>query len=312
MPEANESSGLISVVVPSFRDSGMVAGLLDSVESQVLPDGHSIEVIVVDDGNAKPDSSRLREATRGRGTLLVLPTNIGRSAARQLGAESSRGQYLFFVDADCRLASPDCVWAHLSALKDGEAASTGWVVGADGGFWHRYQEKVSLKRREKHLAGRGEGVGATSNLMVRRAAFSACGGFDVAFTSYGFEDTDLLLRLARFGKVAWADGARVCHLDRIRVVAVASKMRAAARQSAQLMCAKHPGYYRSSAYGRLDARLRPWLRPLAILLRPSPERLAKLCDALIERNWLPWRLGAIGVAVVSAMAYLVGSAEGDS
>jgi CDP-glycerol glycerophosphotransferase len=93
---------LISVIIPVYDVAAYLPGCLDSV----LGPGGDIEVIAVDD--ASPDGSGAlldaRAAADRRLRVIHLPVNSGAGPARNAGLGRAAGQYIWFVDADDRLA----------------------------------------------------------------------------------------------------------------------------------------------------------------------------------------------------------------
>jgi glycosyltransferase involved in cell wall biosynthesis len=88
---------LVSVVIPNYNGSGTIGKCL---EAAFRSDYKHYEVIVVDD--ASTDGSR-EIIRRFPCRLIELEKHSGASRARNAGALQSRGDVLFFTDADCLL-----------------------------------------------------------------------------------------------------------------------------------------------------------------------------------------------------------------
>ncbi len=87
-------SPLVSVVIPVHNGEKTIAACLQSVSDS---DYRHFEVIVVDDGS----TDRTADRTKAFPCQVVrLRANLGPAAARNKGAEASRGGILFFLDAD--------------------------------------------------------------------------------------------------------------------------------------------------------------------------------------------------------------------
>ncbi len=295
----------VSIVIPVFRDGDRAITLVRALRDLPRDGSEASEIIVVDDGSGDGTAEALSAAVGDITRIVPLPANVGRSMARNAGAGLASGELILFMDCDCLPASPTLLQSHLAAWDDDVAATIGHVVGDGQGFWHRYQAKSSERRRRQHAAGIPYS-GSSQNLMVRRSAFQACGGFDAAYRTYGFEDRDLQIRLAGHGEIRWADGATVRHMDRLSLAAVSRKMAEAGGQAADVFRARHPDAYRLLGYGALDAHLRPWLRlpaGLAALLAPAA---ARGVDILLDRPWLPFSLKSLMVRSITAASYLSG------
>lgn len=299
----------ISVVIPVYRDGLRARSAVAALKEQRLPAGTSLEIVVVDDGS-DDDTAALVPADGTTVRLVRLPQNRGRSIARNSGAEASTGAWVVFIDSDCVPADRDFLATHLQLLTAGAVATTGHVTGVGGGFWERYQHQASLRRERQHASG-CLGAGSSQNLAVARNVFMTAGGFDAAYHRYGFEDRDLLLRISRFGRVAWANDAMVVHTDVIRLADVVRKMREAGRHTSARFADTHADAYRVLGYASLDTGLHPWLRPVARICGPLAAPLAQACDYLIEKKLLPFTLAGASVKALSALAFMHGTALRD-
>ncbi len=214
---------------------------------------------------------------------------------------------MLFLDADCHPLAPDFLARLLTAFEDPRTvAAGGSICSVDTGFWGRYQADIQT-RRMRQSETLTPPLLTTANLMVRRDAFLQCGGFDEAFRGYGFEDRDLLLRLATIGRVISVPGAAVIHVDDLHLAAVADKMFDAGRNTAPRFRALHPAAYRALGYAPIDAALHPWLQPVARMLGPLASGLAPLIDRCLE--WLPYPVGKLLVKSVSAASFLYGTSR---
>ena len=86
---------LFSVVIPTYNRLPLLKEALDSVWRQTLT---NYEVIVVDDGST--DGTARFARSMGQSIKLLEQTNRGPGAARNLGLEHARGQYVAFLDSD--------------------------------------------------------------------------------------------------------------------------------------------------------------------------------------------------------------------
>lgn len=298
------AENIISVVMPVYRDGLRALTAARELLKQVLPDGTTLEVVVVDDGSSDDIAKLFHQCRDPRLQLLRLPINEGRSAARNAGARKAKGEIIVFIDCDCLPTRSDFLAAHVSALQDSQVASTGHVIGADAGFWSRYQQQASLRRRDQYAHG-ATYAGSSQNLAVRRSAFEKIGEFDIEFKHYGFEDRDVLLRLSEIGTVIWTARAVVRHLDKLTLTEVSRKMATAGEYSAERFAERHPAAYKTLGYSAIDARLHPWLRPVGRTLGRLALTSAPYLDRLLER--MPFPIAKIIVKTTSALAFLQGT-----
>jgi GT2 family glycosyltransferase len=137
------------------------------------------------------------------GTARVVHANGERSSyhARNAGAREAHNEWLLFMDADC-VPAPDLLDAY---FREPVAASCGVVAGeisgdpSQQGLLPRYARARNFLSQTEGLHGKAGSAGATANLLVRREAFEAAGGFAEGIRSGG--DVDLCWRLMAAG---WA------------------------------------------------------------------------------------------------------------
>lgn len=299
-----QSEPFLSVIVPAYNPGASLQGLVEAMAGQQFD--RPIELLVVDDASLPPVRLPACGPPGLALRLLRQEQRGGRAATRNAGASSARGELLLFLDVDCVPSTREFVELHVEAVRNGEVASCGSVRAAGKAFWDRYQNAAASRREEMFRSGLAC-AGSAANLLVRRDAFLAIGGFDTGYRSYGFEDRDLLARLAGVGSVAWAEGATVIHRAVIRLGDVAAKLALAGQETAPLFSARHPVMYRRLGYAAIDARLRPWLRPVGRLLGPAALALATPVERVLDRKWMPFGLARSLAKAIGAMSFLYGT-----
>jgi len=193
--ESHDSSPRISIVVPAHDNGAVLEECLAAVRVARTPD---CEIIVVDD--ASSDDTPARAASSGA-RVVSLSRNRGPAAARNEGARQSRGDILFFVDADVVVA-PDAVRRVLSTLGEpsGPTATFGSYDARPraAGTISQYR---NLLHHFVHQSGSAEastfwaGCGA-----MHRRAFEQVGGFDEQrYPKPSIEDIELGGRLREAG-----------------------------------------------------------------------------------------------------------------
>jgi succinoglycan biosynthesis protein ExoW len=95
----------ISVIIPFFQsDSGILTRALNSITSQHIPDGWSVEVIIVDDGSPRQAQDEVRELNFREPLRIkvIWQENGGVSAARNRGLDeaSPSATLIAFLDSD--------------------------------------------------------------------------------------------------------------------------------------------------------------------------------------------------------------------
>lgn len=104
----------ISIIVPVYNVEQYIAQCLNSILQQTWQDW---ECICIDDGSSDASGTILERYPALDSRFQVFhQKNSGVSAARKLGVDVSKGQYLMFVDGDDALA-PDALERLLSVMK---------------------------------------------------------------------------------------------------------------------------------------------------------------------------------------------------
>ena len=84
---------LVSVIIPSYNEQGVIGACLSSLALQSYK---SIEIILVDDGS----SDKTLEVVKKYKVKVVKQNHKGPGPARNLGASFAKGKILVFVDSD--------------------------------------------------------------------------------------------------------------------------------------------------------------------------------------------------------------------
>jgi glycosyltransferase involved in cell wall biosynthesis len=192
----------VSVVIPCFNQARYLPHAIRSAFEQSHP---PTECIVVDDGSTD-EAAAVAELLHAR---VIRQPNRGVSAARNAGLAAASGEMVVFLDADDVLL-PAALAAEAAALAArplltavvtrceamDEAGNPIPVVHHRIDPQHLYRDWLSRNF-----------VWTPGAAMFRRLALTEIGGF--AEELGGAADYALYLRLAREGRVAFAEGAAV-------------------------------------------------------------------------------------------------------
>src|SRR4051812_24837394 len=198
-PKRRGGRPAVGVVVPFRGDRAAAQRLGAALRCLDLRDDD--EVVVAD--NTAMGAAQHLAAVRVR----VVRATRERSAyhARNEGARAATAQWILFLDADCR-AEPGLLDAYFGeAIPEDVGALAGQILGEPDqrSFAARYARSRRLFDHADGLIQADEGGAAAGNLLVRRAAFDAVGGFTEGIRSGG--DIDFCRRLQAAG---WRLGFR--------------------------------------------------------------------------------------------------------
>jgi glycosyltransferase involved in cell wall biosynthesis len=188
----------VTVVIPVKDRRVMLGETLDALDAQTFTD---FEVVVVDDGSSDGSGEEAaRRVVAGRPVTVVAGGGNGAVAARIAGLREARGDVFAFTDSDC-VPSPSWLAEGMAAVDAGADVVNGRTVPV--------RDMLPL---ERSMWSGEEGLYPTCNMLYRRSAYEAVGGFDgAAADRWGFrpdrrtrgdgfgEDTLLAWRVARRG-----------------------------------------------------------------------------------------------------------------
>ena len=168
---------LVSVIIPCLNAGRSVERLVASLAPQRLPEGVSMEIVVVDNGSLDDSLDILKKLD----VQLCCEDTPGPAAARNRGVEVSRGDIIVFMDADTRAVDSSFIKAHLRALADKKVAVSG------GAITHDPEQKSILAFAENatalfnwhdRLPARSQTFQPTGNMAFRKELFDMVGPLD--------------------------------------------------------------------------------------------------------------------------------------
>ena len=180
--------GLVSVIVPAKDEEANIGAALETLVAQDYP---NIEIIVVDDRSTDGTAEVVRGVAARDGRVRLVQVKelaagwFGKPHAMHTGAREARGEWLLFVDADCRQAPHSVrVGVGFCAAEGGEMLSL-WPVLEMHGFWENAVQPVAGSvlvawfrpgwvNDPKHRAAFANG----QYILIRRSAYEAVGGHE--------------------------------------------------------------------------------------------------------------------------------------
>jgi GT2 family glycosyltransferase len=211
----------LSVIIATKDRAAYLERALSSLGKQI--GAPSYEVIVVDNGSSD-ETAQVVE--RARGSLpypisYVFEAQPNRGAARNRGIAASQGHLMLFCDDDVYVP-PGFLGAHDAAHTLSNFVVSGPIINVPG----------YAVRPKPTLANYSRAFFCTCNVSVPKVAIDSVGGFDESFHLYGWEDTELGVRLREHGmraKFAW--DAYIWHVKPPQEVTLESELRKAVEKA---------------------------------------------------------------------------------
>jgi glycosyltransferase involved in cell wall biosynthesis len=199
---------LVSVVLIFLNSERFIAEAINSVLAQTFSDW---ELVLVDDGSTDQSTAIAQEYAASHPRIHYLEhsnhENRGMSVSRNFGAHHSTAPYIAFIDSD-DVWFPNKIADQLAVLQTRPEVAL--VCGALL-YWHSWDPTSGLDDKLVLTGGiadrtlvppeailsfypLGPGAGAGLDILVRRDALQAVGGFEEQFHGM-YEDQAFLLKI---------------------------------------------------------------------------------------------------------------------
>lgn len=202
---------LVSVIIPTYNRAYCIE---QAVESVLAQDYESMEILVVDDASTDATDKVIEGIGDKRIIYLKNSCNCGAAAARNIGIDLAKGEYIAFQDSDD-------IWLEgklkkqVSMLENG---SYGMVYSCferqfpDGRIEKVPRDGIQPEAKQGNIYPYllAESYISTQTMLVRKEIIRKIQGFDEAMKSY--EDYDLAIRIAKCCQVGFIDEVLV-HLN---------------------------------------------------------------------------------------------------
>ena len=120
---------MISIIVPIYNAERYLEACLDSLLSQSEKE---LQILLVDDGSTDGSLAIAKEyAAKDTRVEVFHQSNAGQSAARNVGLQHAKGEFIAFVDADDKIAEDWCE-RHLEAIEGADYIQSGYLRVEDG------------------------------------------------------------------------------------------------------------------------------------------------------------------------------------
>lgn len=175
-----------SVIVATRDRAEFLDRALESLAKQI--GAPSFEVVIVDNGSTDATAQIVERARNHQpyDVIYVYEERPNRGAARNRGLAVASGHLIAFCDDDVYIP-PGWLAAHDAAHTSTNLVVNGPIVNVPS---YHERPKPALSHYSRAFL-------CTCNVSIPASALRAAGGFDEQFHLYGWEDTELGMRLRR-------------------------------------------------------------------------------------------------------------------
>ena len=193
-----EEDPKVSVIIPTYNRAHLLPRAVKSVLNQTY---QGFEIIVVDDGSSDNTEEVVKEVQRQdkRIRYIKLQKNKGGAAARNVGIQASKGEYIAFQDSDDEWF-PEKLEKQMKVFATAPA-KVGVVYT---GFWRIENNKkiyipsslVTQKEGNIHKELLKGNFVTTQSIAIRKECFKKVGMFDENLPR--LQDWELVIRLSKY------------------------------------------------------------------------------------------------------------------
>lgn len=200
MKKTEREKSVVSVVIPIYNGQRYIEETVRSVISQTYAD---LEVICIIDGTKDASASIIERLNDPRIRILE-QENRGATYTRNRGLSLATGEFILFLDQDDVVESDFIESAVREIVRTGSTgvAVNGYRIDAEGRIIRRIYRINKPKLTLKSLL-KGNQLCTSSQVLLKREALTAIGGFDVSADQA--DDWDMWIRHARSGKLVFLD-----------------------------------------------------------------------------------------------------------
>lgn len=271
-----------SLVVITRNQANHLRELIPTIAAQ--QSSSKFETIIVNDCSTD-DTQVLLDSLPQKEDLVIIHCgqNIGRAAARNLGADKASGKVLIFIDGDLIL-SERFVQGHINFHRSEFAAAVGRTLyRGDSGVNRYFESRGGAKVGEAGTLPFRYFI--SMNFSIPQSLFDKLNGFDTEFSSYGGEDLDLGCRIHKNGtSICYLPSALATHIEESSLTEIFGKRYQFGLHGLPLFVKKHPDLAQDIPVYRLYSS--NTYRYLSIcLLNPIFARIIK--NLVLKINKLP-------------------------
>ena len=174
-----------TVIIPVYNVAAYLAKCIDSVLKQEFK---QYEVILIDDGSTDESGTICDKfAEQDKRIVVIHQKNKGLSAARNIGIENAKGEYILFLDSDDYWhdsSALNIIYSRLN-VSNADILSFNYMKFCDDVFEKPYFKQDTINEQISNFAQTyPTNLKASSNealLFMRRYRFANCSCFSCCF-----------------------------------------------------------------------------------------------------------------------------------
>jgi GT2 family glycosyltransferase len=208
-----------SIIIPTLHRKKSLLRLLDSLIPQM---NTRIEIIVVEQGDNNGNELQRYAKKHGIDLKYIFTDKHNTARAKNIGVQQASGKYFVFFDDDVVVHKDDIknLIKNFSDQTIGCAAGRAETVGQSLELYNKYVGRISF------LATFSDGYSSTirqdidtpvgCNMAFPLHVIQKVGGFDEQYTAAIREESDLALRIKKFGyRIVFDPTSSVTHMREV-------------------------------------------------------------------------------------------------
>lgn len=196
------TKGLVSVVIPVYNRIDTIEKAVESIRRQTCK---NVEIIIIDDGSADGTYNILKKLEKTENSIRIFTQeHKGANAARNLGIEKSKGEFIAFQDSDDEWL-PDKLEKQIRYMEEKHfdvcyCPFYLYSSNEEQIFPRDYQDKQKYEQELIKIL-RCCNVISTQTLVIRRNIISDVGIFDEDMPRY--QDYEYVIRIIQKKKIGY-------------------------------------------------------------------------------------------------------------
>ena len=188
---------LASVIIITKNHSSFLKRCLNNLLNQTY---NNYEIVIVDDNSSDDTSELVNSFNSNKLNYYLNSEKKGLASLRNFGISKSRGNFIFFTDADC-IPTSNWIEQGMKLLSNDEFAGVeGKTIAESQNFG------VSTHFVENITGGQYQ----TCNIAYKKEYLNKINMFNEKY-DLAYEDIDLAIRIKKISKIAFNDNMLVLH-----------------------------------------------------------------------------------------------------